>query len=152
MEVEVDDAAVRNLVRQRLSESGTIQTLEEKFRMGYAVAVDSIETNSECPSIEHFPFADAAPEEIIALQSIYRFLSENHLMKTLSCLKSEANVPVKEENSRKLLALIPKGDAAKATAAKKTDRREFETPVEPSVEISRREFQKNKFIIKVSDL
>lgn len=152
MEVDIDDSQVREQVKEHLKESGVIQSLEEKFRIGYTAVIDAIASDSDCPSIEYHPFSDAGDEEIIALQSIYKFLAEKHLMKTLSCLKSEANCDVDKSKARKLVSIIPESPLEREEKPNLDDRIQFQTPVEPSVEITRKDFQKNKFIIKVADL
>jgi hypothetical protein len=161
MDVDVDDEEIREKIKQRMRENGSMELLEQKFRCGLIQAIDAIEGNDDDTNIDHRPFADKSAREIQALQIIYHFLDNAGLKHTRVCLGMETNVPSLEEEEmdiRTLLGEIPKDPiVVKQEIAPPVAKQEIapilvKREVVPPVEITKREFQQNAVILLVDEL
>jgi hypothetical protein len=148
-----DDAETRSAIKRRMFETGVIQSLNDKLRFGMIVAIQALRSNSSEKSIEYMPFADVHESELLALQSIYRYLSLNGLHRTFLCLQTESRVNALNGSYFDLIDCISTFQVS--DSRKGSDISPFQRimrPIDPSIEITKEIFNSLPLIISVDDL
>jgi hypothetical protein len=127
---------------------GVLAALNDKLRFGVIVAERAITKGSGEAAIEYAPFDDVDELELLALQSVYSYLWNCRLVKTVSCLEDESRVEFQERSCPDLVEVI----MSRAVEQTSDHEQILARPGHEIVDIAGDEFDALPFIVAVDDL
>lgn len=108
--IEVPKELQKKLAKN-LQTSGFLKKIERKIKIGMMVALEEIrEDPSSCSHLVKRPPKTVNIYEQRALQTIYNFLSKNHMTYTLSALIEESCIDKSPQESPDILELISEAE------------------------------------------